>query len=61
LFNLPPLFDTAPALLLKLIDSEGCEISEIIYCQPEEDLTTKKQFQNFDYFFFMDGQQYNFQ
>lgn len=32
IFNLPPLFDTAPTLLLKLIDSQGCEISEITNC-----------------------------
>ena len=61
LFNLTPQFNTAPALLFKIIDSVGCEVSEIINCQPEEDFSSKKQFQNFDLFFFMDGQQYNFQ
>lgn len=58
LFILTPQFDTAPALLLKIIDSVGCEVSEIIYCSGDGD---PKQFQNLDYFFFMDGDQYQFQ
>jgi len=57
-FTLPSQFDTAPALKLTITDSVGCSISEIIYCtvagQP-------KQFQNLDYFFFMDGVEYQFQ
>jgi hypothetical protein len=61
LFTLTSQFDTAPALLLKIIDSVGCEVSEIIYCQLGEDFSTKKQFQTFDYFFFMSGDQYDFQ
>jgi len=32
LFNLPPQFDTAPAVRLTLIDNTGCETTEIIYC-----------------------------
>ena len=29
-------------LQYKIIDSVGCEVSEIIYCQPGEDFSTKK-------------------
>ena len=57
-FTLPSQFDTAPALQLTLIDSSGCVLSEIIYCSTEGD---PKQFQNLEYFFFMDGDQYYFQ
>lgn len=57
-FTLPSQFDTAPALQLTLIDSTGCVLSEIIYCSTEGD---PKQFQNLEYFFFMDGDQYYFQ
>ena len=57
-FTLPSQFNTAPALQLTIIDSVGCELSEIIYCTTEGE---PKQFQNLDYFFFMDGVQYNFQ
>jgi hypothetical protein len=58
-FTLPSQFNTAPALQLTLVDSSGCSISEIIYCT--EGGGPEKQFQNLDYFFFMDGDQYYFQ
>jgi hypothetical protein len=58
-FILPSQFNTAPALQLTLIDSIGCSLTETIYCNPIQGLP--KQFQNFDYFFFMYGEQYNFQ
>lgn len=57
-FTLPSQFDTAPALQLTLIDSSGCILSEIIYCSTGGD---PKQFQNLEYFFFMNGDQYYFQ
>ena len=57
-FSLPPQFNTAPALQLTLVDSAGCTLSEILYCTLEG---APKQFQDLQYFFFMDGQQYNFQ
>lgn len=31
-FTLPSQFNTAPALQLTLVDSTGCQLSEIIYC-----------------------------
>lgn len=57
-FTLPAQFNTAPALQLTLIDSTGCSLSEIIYCTTEG---APKQFQNLQYYFFMDGTQFNFQ
>ena len=57
-FTLPSQFNTAPALLLTITDSVGCTLSEIIYCETEG---KPKQFQNLEYFFFMGGDQFNFQ
>lgn len=57
--NLPsPEFDSAPAFGLKLIDSNGCEIFQILICQPGG---PSKQFQNLDPFYFMDYEIYQFQ
>ena len=59
-FYLPSQFNTAPTLQLTLIDSNGCTVSEVLYCSP--DLPgLPKQFQNLDYFYFMDGDLYEFQ
>ena len=30
--NIPPIFDTAPEIMLKLVDANGCEMFEIIPC-----------------------------
>lgn len=60
LFNLPSQFDTAPALSLTIIDSNGCEFTEIIYCTGGE-LSSYKQFQTLQYFVFMDYDPYQFQ
>ena len=57
-FTLPSQFNTAPVLKLTLTDSIGCTLTETIYCILEG---PPKQFQNMDYFFFMDGEQYYFQ
>lgn len=58
-FILPPPFDMAPAIGFKLIDSTGCERFEVIYCL---DLPpVEKQFQDEDYFYFMDYELYHFQ
>ena len=57
-FTLPSQFNTAPALRLTLTDSTGCILSEIIYCTNEG---PPKQFQNLEYFYFMYGDQFNFQ
>lgn len=60
LFNLPTIFDTAPAIGMKLIDSSGCELFEIIYCTGG-DINSYKQFQDSLYFVFMDSDPYQFQ
>lgn len=57
-FTLPSQFNTAPALQFTLIDSVGCSVSEIIYCEVGGE---PKQFQNLEYFFFMGGDPYQFQ
>jgi hypothetical protein len=57
--TLPPQFDTAPAIGLKLIDSTGCERLITLICIDEGNI--EKQFQDGDLFFFMDYQIFQFQ
>ena len=52
-FTLPPIYETYPSYVVKLIDDNGC-----IYC---EDNPFYKQFQDGDLFEFMDGEEYEFQ
>jgi hypothetical protein len=52
---LPPQFNTAPAIGIKVITSDGCEKFKIIYCS--EDIKT---FMDLEDFFFMDGVGYFF-
>ena len=57
--TLPPAFDSAPIVGIKIIDSTGCERFKLIECldlPPEE-----KEFQDGDYFYFMDYEIYQFQ
>jgi hypothetical protein len=53
-FNLPTIFETYPNYVVKLEDSNGC-----IYCETSS--VSGKQFQNGEYFEFMDGTEYSFQ
>lgn len=56
--TLPSQYDNAPVITLKLVDN-NCEKSTILYCA---DLPpTDKQFQDGEFFFFMDGDNYEFQ
>jgi len=56
---LPPAFDMAPAIGVKIIDGVGCEKFMILNCV---DLPPKgKQFQDGDYFYFMNYDIYQFQ
>jgi len=57
--TLPPQFNTAPAVGVKIIDSLGCEVFKILDCTQET--ITPKQFQDFEYFYFMDNTGYDFQ
>jgi len=52
---LPPFFNSAPAIGVKVITSNGCEKFKILYCS--EDI---KEFMNLEDFFFMDGIGYFF-
>jgi hypothetical protein len=54
-FVLPPQFNTAPAIGIKVITSDGCEKFKIIYCS--EDIKT---FMDLEDFYFMDGVGYFF-
>ena len=57
--TLPSQFDMAPAIGLKLIDSTGCEKLITLICIEEGRI--EKQFQDGDYFFFMDYEIFQFQ
>ena len=57
--TLPPQFNMAPAIGLKLIDGTGCEKFRILICI--DDPLVEKQFQDYDDFFFMDYEIYKFQ
>jgi len=54
---LPIQFNTAPAVGIKVVTSDGCERFEIVYCSIAVE---QKQFQNDDNFDFMDGSPYQF-
>lgn len=54
-FVLPPQFNSAPAIGVKVITSDGCERFKVLYCS--EDI---KEFMNLEDFFFMDGIGYFF-
>lgn len=56
-FTLPNQYDSAPVLLITMVDSVGCTTDEIIYCTNE----SPKQFQNMEYFIFMNGENFDFQ
>jgi hypothetical protein len=56
---LPPQFNTAPAVGIKVIYGDGCERFEVVYC--ESILPVPKQFQDYEYFEFMDFVLFDFQ
>jgi hypothetical protein len=53
-FTLPSVYETYSSYAVKLIDNNGCS-----YC--EEFSISGKQFQDGDYFEFMDGVEFDFQ
>jgi hypothetical protein len=53
-FNLPTSFETYTSYVVKLEDSNGC-----VYC--ETSASSAKQFQDGEYFEFMDGEEYLFE
>ena len=52
---LPPQFNSAPAIGVKVITSDGCEKFKVLYCS--EDI---KEFMSLEDFYFMDGVGYFF-
>jgi hypothetical protein len=52
-FTLPPIYETYASYVIKIIDDNNC-----VFCQDE---SIYKQFQNGEFFDFMDGQQFKFQ
>ena len=54
---LPPQFDSAPSVGVKIITSDGCEVFHVVNCN----IFNHKQFQDFEEFDFMDGVIYDFQ
>jgi hypothetical protein len=61
--NLPsPQFDLAPVVGIRVVASDGCEKFEVVYCTPTPTPTPEpKEFQDYVFFEFMDGVQYDFQ
>ena len=56
-FTLPPQFNTAPVVKITITDSQGCVLTQTLYCESND----PKQFQNSDYFYLMNGDLYYFQ
>jgi hypothetical protein len=54
---LPPPFNMAPAVGIKIITSDGCEKFKVFDCTT----LISKQFQDYEFFNFMDGISYDFQ
>lgn len=57
--GIPSQFNTAPAVGIKVVDSNNCEIFKVFDCSAQTYIP--KQFQDWDYFYFMDNIQYDFQ
>jgi hypothetical protein len=55
--TLPPQFENAPAVGIKIITCNGCEIFKVIYCGDDNN----KQFMNLEDFYMMNGNFYQFQ
>lgn len=53
-FTLPSVYETYPTYAIKLVDSNGC-----LYCEVFS--ASFKQFEDGDYFEFMDGEEFGFQ
>lgn len=53
---LPPQFNNAPAVGIKVVTTDGCERFKIFDC-----VNDYKQFQDLELFDFMDGIQFDFQ
>ena len=56
---LPPQFNNVAAVGIKVIYGDGCERFEVVYCNLLPPVP--KQFQDYEYFEFMDFEIYDFQ
>jgi hypothetical protein len=56
-FTVPPPLEGVESLLLKIIDSNGCEKFILLVCEDQ----VEKQFQDLDLFYFQDIEIYKFQ
>ena len=56
---LPSQFDSVAAVGIKVIDGNNCERFEVVYCNLLPPVP--KQFQDYEYFEFMDFEIYDFQ
>jgi hypothetical protein len=54
---LPIEYNTAPAVMIKLLDSSCCEAYKVIYCSTDD----TKQFMSIEDFYFMNNNLYLFQ
>ena len=59
LIVLPSQFDSVAAVGIKVISDDGCERFEVVYCNLLPPVP--KQFQDYEYFEFMDFEIYDFQ
>ncbi len=59
IFNVPPPLDNVDQLLVKIIDSNGCE--KFIYLECSTDINTVKIFEDEMIFIFMDGPTFIFE
>jgi hypothetical protein len=57
--TIPSQFNTAPAVGIKVIDSTGCELFKLFDCTSQT--LTPKQFQDGEFFYFMDNEIYDFE
>jgi len=57
IIQLPPQFEGYPGILVKLSNAINCDYSEFLICGN----FFAKQFQDGDVFYFMDGDNYDFQ
>lgn len=58
IITLPPQFNGAPAVGLKMVDNVGCELFGILYCAG---INTAKIFEDGEIFLFMDAEIFIFQ
>jgi hypothetical protein len=59
ILSLPVIYNTAPVVTITVTDSLGCSQFKVLYCG--DSTPDPKQFQDGEFFFFMDDESYEFQ